>query len=217
LNPSELTNVIRVLREIADKYDLPLAEKENRRGDPFLVLAGVLLSSRTKDSTTGPAVARLFEKASTPQAIAKMDERRIEELIFPVGFYHTKARNLKAMARMLVDEFNSKVPQTMHELLSIPGIGRKSANLVLSVAFGIPAICVDTHVHRIANRWGHVKTKGPFQTETALREKLPKRYWIEINRLLVIYGQNICTPQSPRCSVCRIERYCDKVGVTRTR
>ena len=216
MNPSELTNVIRVLREIADKYDPPLAEKENRRS-PFRILVGVLLSSRTKDSTTGPAVARLFEKASTPKAIAKMDERRIEELIFPVGFYRTKARNLKATARMLVDEFNSKVPQTIQELLSMPGIGRKSANLILSVAFGIPAICVDTHVHRITNRWGYVETNDPFHTEMALREKLPKRYWIEINRLLVIYGQNVCTPQSPRCSVCRIERYCDKVGVTRTR
>ncbi len=216
MNPSELTNVIRVLREIADKYDPPLTEKENRRS-PFRVLAGVLLSSRTKDSTTGSAVARLFEKASSTQAIATMDERRIEELIFPVGFYRTKARHLKATARMLVDEFNSKVPQTIQELLSMPGIGRKSANLVLSAAFGIPAICVDTHVHRIANRWGYVETNDPFQTEMALRKKLPKRYWIEINRLLVIYGQNVCTPQSPWCSRCRIEKYCDKVGVTRIR
>jgi len=216
LNPSELTNVIRVLREIADKYDPPLAEKENRR-NPFRILVGVLLSSRTKDSTTGSAVARLFEKASTPQAIATMDERRIEELIFPVGFYHTKARNLKATARMLVDEFNSKVPQTIQELLSMPGIGRKSANLVLSVAFGIPAICVDTHVHRITNRWGYVETNDPFHTEMALRKKLPKRYWIEINRLLVIYGQNVCTPLSPYCAKCKIEKYCDKVGVTRSR
>jgi endonuclease-3 len=216
LNPSELTNVIRVLREIADKYDPPLAEKENRPS-PFRVLVGVLLSSRTKDSTTGPAVARLFEKASTPQAFAKMDERRIEELIFPVGFYRTKARNLKAMARTLIDKFEGKVPQTMDELLSLPGIGRKSANLVLSVAFGIPAICVDTHVHRITNRWGYVETNNPYETEMALRKKLPKRYWIEINRLLVIYGQNVCTPISPYCPKCKIERYCDKVGVTRTR
>lgn len=217
MNPSQLLHAIRILRGIADKYDPPLAEKENRRGDPFRVLVGVLLSSRTKDSTTGPAVDRLFARARTPRTITKMNERQIEELIFPVGFYRTKARNLKATARKLVYELDSKVPQTLDELLRLPGIGRKSANLILSVAFGIPAICVDTHVHRVTNRWGYVETNDSYHTEMALREKLPKKYWIEINRLLVIYGQNVCTPQSPRCSVCRIERYCDKVGVTRTR
>ena len=209
--------MMRILREAARKHDEPIAESQSRHGDPFRVLVGVLLSSRTKDDTTGPAVDRLFAKARTLQTIAKMDERQIEELIFPVGFYHTKARHLKKMARTLIDKFEGKVPQTMDELLSLPGIGRKSANLILSVAFGIPAICVDTHVHRITNRWRYVQTKSPYETEKGLREKLPKRYWIEINRLLVVYGQNICTPISPRCSVCRIEKYCGRVGVTKTR
>lgn len=217
MRTEDLPQVFRTLREVAKRYDEPIAERQNRHRDPFRVLVGVLLSSRTKDDTTGPAADRLFRKASTPQAIARMDEDQIEELIFPVGFYHTKAKHLRMMARMLLERFDGKVPQTIQELLSIPGIGRKSANLILAVAFGIPAICVDTHVHRITNRWGYVKTKDPYQTETALREKLPKRYWIEINRLLVIYGQNVCTPQSPWCSVCKIEKYCDKVGVTRTR
>lgn len=216
MRTEDLERVFRILRDETKRLNPPLAEKKNRTS-PFRVLVGVLLSSRTKDDTTGSAADRLFRKASTPQAIARMDEDQIEELIFPVGFYHTKAKHLKKTARMLVSEFNGDVPQTIQELLSLPGIGRKSANLILAVAFGIPAVCVDTHVHRIANRWGYVKTKDPYQTETALREKLPKRYWIEINRLLVIYGQNVCTPQSPWCSVCKIEKYCDKVGVTRTR
>ena len=217
MKTTDLPQMMRTLREAARKYDEPTSESQSRHGDPFRVLVGVLLSSRTKDDTTGPAVDRLFANARTPQTIAKMDERQIEELIFPVGFYHTKARHLKKMARTLIDEFEGKVPQTMDELLSLPGIGRKSANLVLSVAFGIPAVCVDTHVHRITNRWGYVQTKSPYETEMALREKLPKRYWIEINRLLVVYGQNICTPISPRCSVCGIEKYCGRVGVTKTR
>lgn len=217
MRTEDLPQVFRTLREVAKRYDEPIAERQNRHRDPFRVLVGVLLSSRTKDDTTGPAVDRFFEQASTPEKIASLPEKRIEELIFPVGFYHTKARHLRMMARMLLERFDGKVPQTIQELLSLPGIGRKSANLILAVAFGIPAICVDTHVHRITNRWGYVKTKDPYQTETALREKLPKRYWIEINRLLVIYGQNVCTPLSPYCAKCKIEKYCDKVGVTRTR
>jgi endonuclease-3 len=217
LKITDLPQVMQSLREAASEYDEPIAETQNRHGDPFRVLVGVLLSSRTKDDTTGPAVDRLFEKAWTPERIARLSERQIEELIFPVGFYRTKARHLKDTSRMLIEEFGGKVPRNMEELLRLPGIGRKSANLVLSVAFGIPAICVDTHVHRITNRWGYVKTKNPYETEMALRKKLPKMYWIEINRLLVIYGQNICTPVSPRCSVCGIAKYCDKISVTRTR
>ncbi|MBA7649743.1 Endonuclease III [subsurface metagenome] len=216
MRTEDLERVFRILRDETKRLNPPLAEKKNRTS-PFRVLVGVLLSSRTKDDTTGPAADRLFAAAPIPEKIAALSEERIEKLIFPVGFYHTKARHLKKTARMLLERFDGKVPQTIQELLSLPGIGRKSANLILAVAFGIPAICVDTHVHRIANRWGYVKTNDPYQTETALREKLPKRYWIEINRLLVIYGQNVCTPISPYCSACRIEKYCGKVGVTRTR
>jgi len=213
----DLPQVFRILRSTARTLGEPVVERESRRGDAFRTLASVLLSARTKDETTEQAVARLFSKVSTPQEMAGMKTEQIERLIFPAGFYHTKAKHLKQMARMIVEDFGGRVPQSMEDLLRLPGIGRKSANLVLGVVFGTPAICVDTHVHRITNRWGYVKTRTPFETEMALREKLPERYWIEINRLLVLYGQNICTPQSPRCSVCRIERYCRRVGVSRTR
>lgn len=212
-----LARVFKVLREVSGEFDEPLAQRENRHRDPFRVTVGVLMSSRTKDDTTGPAVERLFKTASTPEKMAALSVNRIEELIFPVGFYHTKARHIKHLAMMLVDEFGSTVPQTMEELLRLPGIGRKSANLISGVAFGIPSICVDTHVHRITNRWGYVKTANPYETEMALRERLPGKYWIEINRLLVVYGQNICTPISPFCSRCRLEPYCDKEGVSKTR
>ncbi len=217
MNPEEIPRTMTILRRIAGKYAEPLAERERKHGDAFKVLVGVLMSARTKDDTTGPAVDRLFAEASSAQDLARLSEKRIEKLIFPVGFYHTKARHLQTMARMLIDEFDGKTPQTMEELLRLPGIGRKSANLILGVAFGKPSICVDTHVHRITNRWGYVQTKNPLQTEMALRKKLPERYWIEINRLLVIYGQNVCTPISPHCSICGIEMYCDKVGLSRTR
>jgi len=217
VKPEDIPRVIAILKKVADKYAEPLAERERKHGDAFRVLVGVLLSSRTKDDTTGPAVDRLFAKGSTPEELVQLSENKIEKEIFPVGFYHTKAKHVKRTARMLVDEFGSKVPQTMEELLRLPGIGRKSANLILGVAFGKPTICVDTHVHRITNRWGYVQTKNPLQTEMALRKKLPERYWIEINRLLVIYGQNICTPISPYCSGCKIRQHCARVGVTNIR
>jgi len=217
VKPEDIPRAIAILRRIAGKYAEPLAERERKHGDAFRVLVGVLMSARTKDDTTGPAVDRLFAEASSAQDLARLSEKRIEELIFPVGFYHTKAKHVKRTARMLVGEFDGKVPQTMEELLGLPGIGRKSANLILGVAFGKPSICVDTHVHRITNRWGYVQTKNPLQTEMALRKKLPERYWIEINRLLVIYGQNICTPISPYCSGCKIRQHCARVGVTNIR
>lgn len=215
--PKELPRVFRILREEATRFDEPMSEKENRYGDAFRVLAGVLLSARTKDETTGPAVSRLFEVAPTPEKIARLSQNQIEKIIFPVGFYHTKAKHLKMASRRIIQDFAGKVPNTIEELLTLPGIGRKSANLILAVAFGIPAICVDTHVHRMTNRWGYVETKNPRETEMALREKLPEKYWIEINRLLVVYGQNVCTPISPHCSKCRIQRYCDRVGVVKNR
>lgn len=217
MTSKDLSRVFDILRREADKHEEPMSEQENRYGDPFRVLVGVLLSARTKDETTGPAVSRLFTVAPTPERIARLSQERIEKLIFPVGFYRTKATHLKMASRKILQDFRGKVPRTMQELLTIPGIGRKSANLILAVAFAVPAICVDTHVHRIVNRWGYVQTKNPFETEMALRGKLPEKYWIEINRLLVVYGQNICTPISPRCSVCGIEKYCDKVGVIKIR
>ncbi|MBD3286381.1 endonuclease III [candidate division WOR-3 bacterium] len=206
-----------ILRKVTENYEGPIVERQHRRRSPFRTLVSVLLSARTKDEVTGPATDRLFKAARTPQEMAGLSQKRIEELIYPVGFYKTKAKHIKQTSRILVQDFCGKVPETTDELLSLPGIGLKSANLMLGVVFGKPAICVDTHVHRITNRWGYVKTKTPAQTEQALRVKLPRKYWVEINRLLVIYGQNVCTPISPYCSECKIKRFCNKTGVTRSR
>ncbi len=191
-----------------------LAEVAERRRDPFHVLMACLLSLRTKDETTGPAAARLFALADTPGGIQALTPRRIERAIFPVGFYHTKARVLRGVCRDLLVRFGGQVPDTIDALLTLKGVGRKTANLVVTQGFNKPGICVDVHVHRISNRWGYVKTKTPEQTEMALRLKLPRRHWIYYNDLLVPFGQHLCRPISPFCSRCPIERWCAKVGVT---
>lgn len=176
--------------------------------DAYKILISTILSARTKDEVTAVAVSRLFEQVKTPSELCKKSERDIQSLIYPVGFYRNKARHLKEVSRILTEDFDSKVPQTMEELLSLPGVGRKTANLVLSLAFGIPSICVDTHVHRICNRLLFVKTKDPEETEYALRKQLPKRYWNDINILLVAFGQTLCKPVSPKCPVCPVYAYC---------
>jgi endonuclease-3 len=185
--------------------------------DPFRVLVSTLLSARTKDDVTARASARLFAVASTPAAIAALPARRIERLIFPVGFYRTKARNLRAACRLLVERFGGRVPDSIDALVELPGVGRKTANLVLIEGFRKPAICVDTHVHRITNRWGYVETGSPAETEIALRRALPRRYWLESNALLVSFGQHTCLPLSPLCSSCPVERRCPRIGVERWR
>ncbi len=185
--------------------------------DPFRILIACLLSLRTKDETTGPAAERLFALARTPEAMLRLTPRRIERAIFPVGFYRTKARVIRGVCRDLLARFGGKVPGDLDALLTLKGVGRKTANLVVTVAFGQPGICVDTHVHRISNRLGFVKTKTPDQTELALRKKLPRRHWIEANDLLVAFGQNVCQPLSPRCSTCPVRRLCPRLGVTRSR
>ncbi len=185
--------------------------------DPFRILVGCLLSLRTRDETTGPAAARLFALADTPAALLALKRRRIERAIFPVGFYRTKARVLQRVSRELIARFGGRVPSDLDALLTLPGVGRKTANLVVTFAFGLPGICVDTHVHRITNRLGFVRTASPERTELGLRAKLPRRHWIELNDLLVAFGQNLCQPLSPRCSVCPVARYCHRVGVTRNR
>lgn len=184
--------------------------------DPFDVLVATLLSLRTKDETTGPAAERLLEAAPDPAALAAMPAKRIERLIFPVGFYHRKAMQLRAICRILVERHGGRVPGDMDALLALPGVGRKTANLVLSVGYGIPAICVDTHVHRITNRWGYVSTRHPDETEAALRAKLPRRHWLTINRLLVLFGKSVCRPVSPRCSTCPLSARCPRIGVARS-
>jgi endonuclease-3 len=185
--------------------------------DPFRVLVACILSLRTRDETTVPASERLFRLADTPGTLARLSPRAIERAIFPVGFYRTKARTLRALARTLIRDHEGRVPDSIEELLAIRGVGRKTANLVVTVGFGKPGICVDTHVHRISNRWGLVRTKSPDRTEFALREVLPRRYWISYNDLLVAFGQRLCQPLSPRCSLCPIADRCPRIGVTRWR
>lgn len=184
---------------------------------PFKVLVSTVISARTKDEVTAAASARLFARAPDPKKLARLSEKEIAKIIYPAGFFRTKARNLRALARKLVSDFGGDVPGSIDELLTLPGVGRKTANLVVTLAFGDYGICVDTHVHRIVNRLGVVRTSNPEQTEFALREVLRKEHWIEINDLLVMFGKKICTPVSPRCSVCPIEEKCMKVGVERTR
>ena len=184
---------------------------------PFSVLISCILSLRTKDETTLPASERLFLLAKTPERMRKLTSKRIEKAIYPVGFYKTKAVNILGICQKLVGEFNGKVPDELDILLTFKGVGRKTANLVLTEGFGKLGVCVDTHVHRISNRFGYVKTKNPEETEMALRKRLPKRYWIEYNALLVLWGQNMCRPISPICSACKISKYCAKLGVEKSR
>jgi endonuclease-3 len=181
------------------------------------VLVACLLSLRTKDETTGPAAARLFALADTPEGMRRLSTRTIERAIYPVGFYRTKARVLRDISRDLLARFGGAVPDDIDALLTLKGVGRKTANLVVTQGFNKPGICVDVHVHRISNRWGYVATRSPEETETALRRVLPRRYWIGYNDLLVSFGQNICLPVSPRCSECPIRPGCPRKGVRHSR
>ncbi|HYE92247.1 MAG TPA: endonuclease III [Terriglobales bacterium] len=186
-------------------------------GSPFRVLVACLLSLRTQDTTTGPAAARLFALADTPAAMARLPVRTIERAIYPVGFYRTKARVIAQLCRDLLERFGGTVPDDIDALLTLKGVGRKTANLVVTLGFAKPGICVDTHVHRISNRLGYVRTRTPDETETALRARLPRRYWIGFNDLLVTFGQNVCAPVSPKCSACPVRPLCPRVGVTTSR
>ena len=210
--------VIRGLRRTASTWNpTALAVIAEREGDPFRVLIACILSLRTQDTTTGPASDRLFAEAATPESMLKLIPRRIERLIYPVGFYRTKARVILGICRDLLERFGGRVPDTIDELLTLNGVGRKTANLVVTMGFGKPGICVDTHVHRISNRLGYVRTKNPEETEMALRARLPRRFWIDYNDLLVGFGQNVCTPISPRCSTCPVRPLCRRIGVTSSR
>ncbi len=185
--------------------------------DPFLVLISCVLSARTRDLVTLPASLRLFSLAKTPQDLIKLPLLQIEKSILPVLYYREKAKNLKILCLQLIQQYEGKVPSTFDELILLRGVGPKTANLVLSVGFGIPAICVDTHVHKICNRLGLIKTTTPLQTEAALKLLVPKEHWIELNRLLVMWGQNICVPLSPYCSRCFLSDLCPKQGITASR
>lgn len=207
-----------ILRREVSGWEVPVVTTVAETSwDPFKVLISCLLSLRTQDVTTGVAAERLFRLAGSPEEMAKLRASQIEKAIYPVGFYRTKARAILGICRDLVDKYQGRVPDEIEELLKLKGVGRKTANLVVTLGYGRPGICVDTHVHRISNRWGYVKTKTPEETEFSLRKKLPPEYWIEYNDLLVSFGQNICRPLSPKCSQCPVEGYCGKEGVGRRR
>lgn len=206
------------LRQAAPGWSAPVVtQMATLSRDPYQVLIACLLSLRTKDETTGPAARRLFALADTPEKMLTLTATQIEQAIYPVGFYKTKARTVLDISRLLVERYNSRVPDEIDELVKFKGVGRKTANLVITQGYQKPGICVDTHVHRISNRWGYVQTSTPEETEMALRAKLPLSHWIEINDLLVAMGQTICHPTSPKCSLCPIEQYCPKLGVVRSR
>lgn len=189
----------------------------NLKKDPFNVLISCILSLRTQDATTSSASERLFKLAETPEKLCRLPVAKIQKAIYPVGFYRVKAERIKEIACQITTKHGGRVPDTIDELLKLKGVGRKTANLVIARGYNKPAICVDTHVHRITNRWGYVKTSTPEKTEFALRQKLPIKYWKDINGLLVAFGQGICRPISPFCSKCQLHELCDRVGVTKCR
>ncbi|RNC69602.1 MAG: endonuclease III [Desulfuromonadales bacterium] len=218
MNDGDIHRVMGLLAEAVKAWPSPAVTIVSQwDGDPFKVLVSCILSLRTQDRTTGPASERLFALAATPKAMLRLTPEMIEKAIYPVGFYRNKAAQILAISRTLVEDHGGKVPDDVEALLAFKGVGRKTANLVVTLGFGKPGICVDTHVHRICNRWGYVKTRTPEKTEFALRDKLPVEYWLVINDELVTYGQNICTPLSPRCSICTLAVFCDRLGVDRSR
>lgn len=218
MKPEEFPEAWKILKKEVSGLKVPwLDEMKKRRKSPFEILISCILSLRTKDETTGQSSRRLFALARKPEEMSHLSEKQIEKAIYPAGFYRVKARTIKALSRELLENHGGRVPDTMEGLLALKGVGRKTANLVLASGFGVPAICVDTHVHRIANRWGLVKTVTPERTEFALRETIPRRYWKELNPHLVPFGQFVCTPVSPFCGRCPVYDFCDRVGVKRSR
>ena len=211
----DIQHVVRILRKEVRRWPVPAIGHYTRT--PFTTLVSCILSLRTQDRTTSQASERLFNVAETPGAIRKLSRRKIESLIYPVSFYRVKAGTIREISAILLKRYEGAVPDTLDELLTLPGVGRKTANIVVTLAFNKPGIAVDIHVHRISNRLGYVSTKTPDETEVRLREKLPRRYWIVINDLFVAFGQNLCKPVSPHCSICPVRSYCDRVGVNRSR
>lgn len=214
-----LTEAMRILRREVRRWPTPVVTiySQRKKMTPFHILVSTIISLRTQDKTTAEASQRLFALAETPQAMAGLAESRIAKAIYPAGFYRTKARTLREISRELIAEHDGVVPDTVDDLVKFKGVGRKTANLVVTLGHGKPGICVDTHVHRITNRWGYLKTKNPDKTEFALRSHLPKRYWIPINDWLVAFGQNQCRPVSPICSSCAIAGICARVDVAISR
>ncbi len=213
----DLRAMLRRLRKATKSWRTPVVSEISHQHGPFRVLVSCLLSLRTRDEVTASASARLFALADTPEKLVELDPVQVEKAIYPVAFFRNKTRSLFHICETLIDNHEGNVPESLEQLLKLKGVGRKTANLTLILGHGKPGICVDIHVHRISNRWGFLKSKSPDETEMILREKLPKRYWMEYNDLLVSFGQNICKPQSPHCSQCCIAEYCRRVGVKRRR
>lgn len=187
---------------------------EVQGGSPFKILVATILSARTKDETTSRVVAELFERIQVPNDLDKLSAEELNSIIYQVGFHNTKTKHLKELPKVLREEFDGVIPSEIEDLIRLPGVGRKTANLVRAVAFKLPAICVDVHVHRICNRWGYIKTKNPLETEMALRKKLPKKHWLDINSYVVAFGQSLCKPRKPECDICPIYKYCKRIGVS---
>jgi endonuclease-3 len=215
MRPDDIHSIIRILRREVRQWPVPAIG--NYTETPFTVLISCILSLRTQDKTTNAASERLFAIANQPREMLATPVRVIQKAIYPVSFYRVKARTIHAICEQLLERFDGRVPSTLDELLELPGVGRKTANIVVTLAFRKAGIAVDTHVHRVSNRLGYVKTKNADETEMVLRKQLPRRYWITYNDLLVAYGQNLCKPISPFCSRCKITQYCDRAGVTTRR
>jgi len=209
-----LIKIISILKKEVKNYKVPIITlMSQRKKDPYQILIGTILSLRTKDETTAKACERLFAKASNIEEMIRLNEDEISKLIYPVGFYRNKSKSIRSISKILIENYNSKVPSELDELLKLPGVGRKTANLVLIEGFDKPGVCIDIHNHRILNRFGFLKTKTPDETEFEIRKKLPQKYWKELNFILVAFGQNTCVPVSPFCSRCRIQKYCEKKNV----
>ena len=217
MKAEDLHQALMLLRKESENWQSPVVFQVSRTQDPFRVLISCILSLRTRDEVTALASDRLFKLADSPLAMLRLHKLTIEKTIYPAAFYRVKTKTILDVCGELMDKYGGRVPNEIDELLKLKGVGRKTANLTITMGYGKAGICVDSHVHRIANRWGYVKTRFPVETEMALRKKLPKKYWIEINCLLVGFGQNVCRPVSPHCSKCCVGKTCPRMGVRRSR
>ena len=212
IDNSNISTVLKIVREAIKPFE-PAAVPEVADKNPYKILIATILSLRTKDEVTREAAVRLFKLAEKPQEMVKISEDEIAKAIYPVGFFRNKARTILNISQTLLNKYGGNVPDSIEKLTKLKGVGRKTANLVVTLAYNKPGICVDTHVHRITNRWGYVKTKHPDETEQELRKKLPHKHWMEINNLLVLFGKNVCKPVGPRCDICPLNEFCPKIGV----
>jgi endonuclease-3 len=218
MNDRDISKVIHLIEKEVAKWELPIVSSlAEEHSGPFPILISTILSLRTKDEVTAIAAERLLALARTPEEMLKLSEGKIIKAIYPVGFYRIKAKTILNISKELINRFQSRVPDTIEQLLTLKGVGRKTANLVVALGYNKEGLCVDTHVHRISNRLGYVKTKTPDETEFALRKKLPSKYWLRYNTLMVAFGRHVCVPISPFCSRCLVFAYCDRINVVKSR